>query len=90
MASETIRLAILRSLLDGRSYGLEIIGRVEKLTNGKIRLHQASIYQILRDIEDDGLALSYYGDPVPERGWRPRRYYELTAKGRTVAEAFRA
>ncbi len=50
---------------------------------------QGSVYPALRDLEDEGLLESYEGDPLPERGGRPRRYYKLTALGATAAMAHR-
>jgi PadR family transcriptional regulator, regulatory protein PadR len=36
-------------------------------------------------MEREGLLESYEGDPLPERGGRPRRYYKLTALGQKAA-----
>src|SRR5687768_15879707 len=79
--------AILQALLEGDSFGLEIIERVRSATNGKIKLHQGRVYPALRQLESDGLLEGYWGDAMPERGGRPRRYYALTAEGRRVARA---
>ena len=79
------RTALLQALIRGDSYGLELIDRVGKLHRGKTRLSQATIYPLLRTLETDGLVTSYDGDPMPERGGRPRRYYTLTAKGLRTA-----
>jgi PadR family transcriptional regulator PadR len=32
-------------------------------------------------LEEEGLVTSYETEPLPERGGRPRKYYELTAGG---------
>ena len=79
--------ALLQALLEGDSFGLEIIERVNSATKGKIKLHQGRVYPALRQLENDGLLEGYWGDPMPERGGRPRRYYSLTAEGRRVAKA---
>jgi PadR family transcriptional regulator PadR len=83
----TARAALLQALVIGRGFGLELIDRVKERTNGVVSLGQGSVYPALRALEDDGLVKSYDGEPVPERGGRPRRYYELTAKGRRAAIA---
>ncbi|AKI98587.1 Hypothetical protein AA314_00214 [Archangium gephyra] len=43
------------------------------------------MYPALKALEREGLLRSFDGDPMPERGGRPRRYYELTGEGRKVA-----
>ncbi|HEX8821078.1 MAG TPA: PadR family transcriptional regulator [Archangium sp.] len=73
------------SLISGRGFGLEIIQRVRERTEGKILLNEGSVYPALKALERDGLLRSYDGEPMPERGGRPRRYYELTGEGRRVA-----
>jgi PadR family transcriptional regulator PadR len=78
--------ALLQALIQGDSYGLEIIERVAKMTQGKLKLKQGRVYPVLRAMESGGLVESYDGDPLPERGGRPRRYYRITADGRRVAK----
>ena len=80
-----VKAALLRVLMSGKGYGLELMARVEDHTNGKVRIRLA-IYPALRELEDAGLLHSYEADPTPERGDRPRRYYELTDAGRNAAE----
>lgn len=79
------KAALLQALISGPGYGLELIERVAKKTEGKIALHEGSVYPALRALEREGLVRSYGGDPLPERGGRPRRYYELTAEGSRAA-----
>jgi PadR family transcriptional regulator PadR len=79
------RTAILTVLLSGKSYGLEIIDRVRERTRGHILLNEGSVYPALRALEREGLLRSFDGEPLPERGGRPRRYYELTGEGRRKA-----
>ena len=77
--------ALLQALVEGDSYGLELIQRVKKRTNGKFRILQGRVYPALRELEADGLLESYDGDAPPERAGRPRRYYRLTAEGLRAA-----
>jgi PadR family transcriptional regulator PadR len=79
------RTAILQALIRGASYGLELIDRVRDHSGGVINLRQGSVYPTLRELERDGLVRSWEDNPLPERGGRPRRYYELTAEGLRVA-----
>lgn len=91
MASNIVsaRSALLAVLLRGEGYGLELIERIEKRTGGRIALRQAAVYPALRQLEADGLVRSWEGEPIPERGGRPRRYYRLTAAGERTARAER-
>lgn len=79
------KAALLQALISGPGYGLDLIERVSKHTNGAIQLCQGSVYPALRDLEEDGLLKSFESEPIPERGGRPRRYYKLTAKGARAA-----
>jgi PadR family transcriptional regulator PadR len=84
---ETIspKVALLQALIQGDSYGLELICRVKDRTGGKLVLSQGTIYPALREMEKEGLLKSYEADPSPERGGRPRRYYQITGAGRRVS-----
>jgi PadR family transcriptional regulator PadR len=79
------RTVLLQALVQGESYGLELIERVRKNTNGRLRILQGRVYPQLRALESEGLLESYDGEPLAERGGRPRRYYRLTAKGLRAA-----
>jgi len=77
--------AILQALIQGEAYGIEIIDRVKERSGGSIRLGQGSVYPALRALERKGFIEAHWGEPRPERGGRPRRYYKLTAKGARAA-----
>jgi PadR family transcriptional regulator, regulatory protein PadR len=77
----TARTALLQTLVRGAGYGLELIERVRNASGGQIVLNQGSAYPALRSLERAGLVRSWESEPLPERGGRPRRYYELTAEG---------
>jgi PadR family transcriptional regulator PadR len=79
------RTAILAVLMHGRSFGLELIEKVHARTHGQIVLNQGTVYPALKALEREGLVRSFEGEPLPERGGRPRRYYELTGEGRRAA-----
>ncbi len=78
------------SLMCGRGFGLEIIEKVRERTEGRIVLNEGSVYPALKALEREGLVRSFEGEPLSERGGRPRRYYELTGEGRRVAMEQRA
>jgi PadR family transcriptional regulator PadR len=77
--------ALLQALLPGEGYGRELIERVKAATKGAVFLLEGRVYPALREMEADGLVKSWESEPIPERGGRPRRYYELTALGRRTA-----
>lgn len=79
------KAALLQALISKPGYGLDLIERVKDRTKGAVVLHQGSIYPALRDLERQGLLRSWDGETTPDRGGRPRRYYELTAEGRRAA-----
>lgn len=74
-----ILLAILR--LGEDAYGVPIAREIEE--TGKRRVLVAAIYAALDRLEDNGLVISSYGDPTPERGGRAKRFFKVTAKGPT-------
>ena len=79
------RVALLQALMEGESYGLEIIERVRAASRGKLVLLQGRVYPVLRELEAEGMIAGFDGEPQPDRGGRPRRYYRLTALGRRTA-----
>ncbi len=86
MPSVETKLALLQALVEGESYGLELIERVKQMTRGEVAIVQGTVYPTLRQLESEGLAESYDGEPLAERGGRPRRYYRLTAAGQRAAK----
>jgi PadR family transcriptional regulator len=84
-----IQAILLQVLLEGEAFGLEVIARIEERTGGKLRFAQGTVYPALRQMERDGLLTSREGDPLPERGGRPRIFYSLTRKGQKAARAAR-
>ena len=86
MAPIDIKVALLQALVQGDSYGLELIDNIRTKSGGRFVLQQGRVYPALRGLEVEGLLESYDGEPLPERGGRPRRYYRITAEGRRVAQ----
>jgi PadR family transcriptional regulator, regulatory protein PadR len=81
----TPEAALLRVLITGEAYGLDLTRRVREWTNGKIMLNDDSFYQAIRKLEAQGLVDSYMSEPTGQRGGQPRRYYKLTAAGQRAA-----
>jgi PadR family transcriptional regulator PadR len=79
------RAALLQALVEKKGYGLDLIDRVAVATKGRVNLHQGNTYPALRSLESEGLLVSHEAEPDKVRGGRPRRYYELTARGEKEA-----
>jgi PadR family transcriptional regulator, regulatory protein PadR len=78
---------LLLSLLEARPrHGYEISKQIEARSGGAIKFHAASLYPLLYRLEQRGLV---EGKWVEKAGQRRRRYYQLTAKGRSVLAAQR-
>ena len=68
---------VLTTLMGGQMFGLELMAATG--------IGQGAIYPLLQRLEFVGFVRSHEEQvhlPLGERGGRPRRYYELTAKGR--------
>ena len=51
---------------------------------------RGALYTALERLEAKGLLVSRVGDPLPERGGRPRRYFTVTPDGVTLLREARA
>lgn len=69
---------VLSVLKKEDSYGYEIVQQIKKLTDGKISWQEASIYPVLKKLENNGMIKSYWKVLENER---PRKYYTLLADG---------
>ena len=74
---------ILKTMLDGDKYGLDIIKEVEARSNGTYELKQPTLYSCLKRLENQELISSYWLDS--DIGGR-RHYYKLTEKGHETLE----
>ena len=73
---------IILQLLDrnGEMYGYQITGHVRELSDGKILLTEGALYPALHKLEAEGLLVTRQ----EKRGKRIRKYYALTANGKSV------
>jgi DNA-binding PadR family transcriptional regulator len=81
----TPEAALLRVLITGEGYGLELARRVREWTNGRLMLDDQTFYQAMQVLEEQALVESYMSEPTGQRGGQPRRYYKLTAAGQRAA-----
>ena len=72
-----VLLAILQ--LGEDAYGAAIVDELEARTGREVS--QAATYIALRRLRAKGAVTALDGDPVADRGGRPRRYFSLTDDG---------
>ena len=72
------------ALLDGENHGYALMRRVEELSAGAVRMGPGTLYGTLNRLLGDGLIIETT-DRVAREDNERRRYYQLTAKGTTVA-----
>ncbi len=72
-----VLLAILQRGKD--AYGATVIQEIERRT-GRAASSGAT-YVVLRRLEKKGMIASAFGDPTPERGGRPKKYYTVRRSG---------
>jgi DNA-binding PadR family transcriptional regulator len=77
-------LQILLSLHQGPLHGYSIIQDVRERTSDEIRLTASTLYDALSRLVDLGWIAEV--DPPADSADGRRRYYALTARGRTAAE----
>jgi PadR family transcriptional regulator, regulatory protein PadR len=75
---------VLASLLDGPRHGYVILGEVEALSQGTVRLATGTLYAVLDRLNGAGLVEVVNEEIV---NGRTRRYYALTTEGRRAVEA---
>jgi DNA-binding PadR family transcriptional regulator len=78
---------ILMALADEDRHGYAIIQEVLTRTNGEVRLSPGTLYRSIQRMLDDDLIVEVHERPAPELDDERRRYYRITAFGRTVAVA---
>lgn len=78
----TLQTIVLKVLKDnGKMYGYEITQLVKELSDGRILVTEGALYPTLHRLEADGLLKT----EVVNIGKRIRKYYSLTADGKTLA-----
>jgi len=86
----TARTALLQALSEGPGYGRELVRRISRVSGGRLRFAEGSIYPALRRLEAGRLVRSWGVVPGRRRGGRARTYYELTERGVRASEGDRA
>ncbi len=78
---------ILVALSDGDRHGYAIMQDVAERTGKTFRLNPGTLYTTIRRLLEQGLIEELDDRPDPDHDDERRRYYRLTAFGRSVARA---
>lgn len=77
---QTILLKVLKD--NGRMYGYELTQRVKELSGERIILTEGALYPTLHKLEAEGMLKT----EVVTIGKRVRKYYSLTAEGKSLVK----
>src|SRR5918995_824862 len=80
----TLDLLILKSLSTGPDHGYGIAMRIHQLSNDVLRIEEGSLYPALYRMEEQGLIDSEWRTTENNR---KAKFYKLTRKGRSAADA---
>jgi transcriptional regulator len=80
----TLDLLILKSLSTGANHGYGIATRIHQLSDDVLKVEEGSLYPALYRMEEQGLIESEWS--VTENN-RKAKFYKLTRKGRSAAQA---
>jgi PadR family transcriptional regulator, regulatory protein PadR len=80
----TLDLLILKSLSAGANHGYGIATRIHQLSEDVLKIEEGSLYPALYRMEEQGLIESEWG--LTENN-RKAKFYRLTRKGRSAAQA---
>lgn len=84
---QIVLLAVLR--LGDNAYGVSIRSEIAACTNREPA--PGALYTALDRMEEKGLVRSRMGEPTPQRGGRPKRFFVVTEAGRkSLIQAQRA
>lgn len=85
----SVRAALLLALRHGPGYGQELVERVSRLSDGRLRIPLPHAYLALKQLHRRGLVKRWEVVPGGARGARRRAYHGLTARGVTAAATLR-
>ena len=78
---------ILVALGDGPKHGYALMGVIEDVSDGTVRMGPGTLYGAIKKLLGDGLIEESDERPDPTLDDERRRYYQLTALGSRVATA---
>ena len=74
--TKPLNLGILKQ---GKSYGYLIISKIKEMSGGNMKWSDGMLYPVLHRLEKEGLIKSEW---IMSDGSRPRKYYEITERGK--------
>ena len=80
-----VAMYILLAIGPEERHGYAIMHEVRRITGGAVKLGPGAIYTTIKRLLGDGLIEESDERPDPELDDQRRRYYRLTALGRSVA-----
>jgi PadR family transcriptional regulator, regulatory protein PadR len=83
---QLVLLAVLQ--LGDDAYAVPVRGIIIERAGRDVA--RGALYTALERLEAKGLLTSRVGDPLPERGGRPRRYFSVTPQGLAMLRDARA
>ena len=79
-------LHIMLALQDGEKHGYAIMGEVEEMSGGAVKMGPGTLYGSIKRMVADGLIEETAGRADPELDDQRRRYYRLTGLGVRVCD----
>jgi PadR family transcriptional regulator, regulatory protein PadR len=77
---QIVLLAVMR--LGEDAYGITVRREIESATGRDLSI--GAVYATLVRLESKGFVKSFAGEPTAERGGRAKRYFRVTADGKTA------
>jgi DNA-binding PadR family transcriptional regulator len=86
---KSVHYLILLLLEDKATYGVELLERLDKESDGSVRLNAGSLYRTIAGLVDEGLIepAERTEDDVTGAAGAPRKIYRVTSLGRSVLRA---
>lgn len=70
--------------LNNEAYGVSIMDEIKKLSGRDLNV--SAVHAVLKRLETKGYLNSWMGGATQERGGRRKRYFSLTASGKSVLD----
>lgn len=74
-----LEAVILKLIIEQDRYGYEIANTIKERTENQFQIKEATLYSIVKRLEDKGLISSYVGELTHGK---KRRYYGITTLGK--------